>query len=135
MERQGRETLEARIGIAYAFAAATSILFVSADPYGEAEMTSLLKGDIVTTAIQRRHQLLAVVITLAEVRALLFGLERDQRGRAGRQRPTVIGRAAGKAEKRCGEKQCGKKFHRDGFKTSQGPACRLPAQAEAFRCR
>jgi ABC-type Mn2+/Zn2+ transport system permease subunit len=49
LERQGRETLEARIGITYAFAAAASILFVAADPYGEAEMTHLIKGDIVTT--------------------------------------------------------------------------------------
>lgn len=49
LERQGRETLEARIGVTYAVAAAASILFVAADPYGEAEMTHLLKGDIVTT--------------------------------------------------------------------------------------
>lgn len=62
-ERQGRETLEARIGIAYAFAAATSILFVVADPYGEAEMTNLLKGDIVTTT-GTGLRLLAIVLSL-----------------------------------------------------------------------
>ena len=32
LERQGRETLEARIGVTYAFAAAASMLFVSVDP-------------------------------------------------------------------------------------------------------
>jgi ABC-type Mn2+/Zn2+ transport system permease subunit len=63
LERQGRETLEARIGVAYAFAAAASILFVVADPYGEAEMTSLLKGDIVTTT-GTSLRLLATVLAL-----------------------------------------------------------------------
>jgi ABC-type Mn2+/Zn2+ transport system permease subunit len=63
LERQGRDTLEARIGIAYAFAAAASILFVVADPYGEAEMTNLLKGDIVTTT-GTSLRVLATVLSL-----------------------------------------------------------------------
>jgi ABC-type Mn2+/Zn2+ transport system permease subunit len=74
MERRGRETLEARIGIAYAFAAAASILFVSADPYGEAEMTSLLKGDIVTTT-GAGLRLLAAVLGAVSLILLAFRKE------------------------------------------------------------
>jgi ABC-type Mn2+/Zn2+ transport system permease subunit len=74
LERHGRETLEARIGVTYAFAAAAAILFVAADPYGEAEMTHLLKGDVVTTTTGSLH-LLAVV--LGGVAALLVVLRRE----------------------------------------------------------
>jgi ABC-type Mn2+/Zn2+ transport system permease subunit len=83
LERQGRETLEARIGIAYAFAAAASILFVSADPYGEAEMTQLLKGDIVTTTGTSLRLLAtvlgAVALALLTLRKelLLVSFDRD----------------------------------------------------------
>lgn len=49
LERRGRETVEARIGAAYALSAAATILFLAADPYGEAQMVNLLKGDILTT--------------------------------------------------------------------------------------
>jgi ABC-type Mn2+/Zn2+ transport system permease subunit len=65
LERQGRETVEARIGVTYALAAAASILFVAADPYGEAEMTHLLKGDIVTTTTASLDVLMAVFGTVA----------------------------------------------------------------------
>ena len=74
LERRGRETLEGRIGIAYAFAAAASILFVSADPYGEAEMTHLLRGDIVTTTASGLRLLLGVLGTVALV---LFALRKE----------------------------------------------------------
>jgi len=83
LERHGRETLEARIGIAYALAAATSILFVAADPYGEAEMTRLLKGDIVTTTATSLRLLTAVLgsvaIALVALRKelLLVSFDRD----------------------------------------------------------
>jgi ABC-type Mn2+/Zn2+ transport system permease subunit len=83
LERRGRETLEARIGITYAFAAAASILFVSADPYGEAEMTHLLRGDIVTTTGASLRVLLAVlgVVALALLalrkELLLVSFDRD----------------------------------------------------------
>jgi len=50
LEQRGRETTEARIGTAYAMAAAATLLFLAADPYGEAHMVNLLKGDIVTTS-------------------------------------------------------------------------------------
>ncbi len=83
LERQGRETLEARIGIAYAFAASASILFVAADPYGEAEMTHLLKGDIVTTTATSLRLLAgvlgAVAVALLALRKefLLVSFDRD----------------------------------------------------------
>jgi len=44
-----KETVEARIGITYAIAAAATILFVAADPGADAHMVSLLKGDILAT--------------------------------------------------------------------------------------
>jgi len=44
-----KETVEARIGITYAAAAAATILFVAADPTADAHMVSLLKGDILAT--------------------------------------------------------------------------------------
>ncbi len=50
LERRGGETVEARIGTTYALAAAATILFLAADPYGEAQMVNLLKGDIVATS-------------------------------------------------------------------------------------
>ena len=74
LERRGRETLEARIGVTYAFAAAASILFVSVDPYGEAEMTHLLRGDVVTTTAANLRLLAAVS---GAVVAALFAFRKD----------------------------------------------------------
>ncbi len=74
MERHGRETLEARIGVAYAFAAAATILFVVADPYGEAEMTHLLKGDIVTTT-GASLRLLTTVLAIVSLALVAFRKE------------------------------------------------------------
>ncbi len=48
-ERRGRDTVEARIGATYAVAGALTILFLAADPYGEAQMVNLLKGDLLAT--------------------------------------------------------------------------------------
>lgn len=93
LERQGRETLEARIGVAYAFAAAASILFVAADPYGEAEMTHLLKGDIVTTTGTSLRLLAgvlgAVVVVLVALRKELLLVSFD------REMALVLGKRAG----------------------------------------
>jgi ABC-type Mn2+/Zn2+ transport system permease subunit len=47
-ERQ-RETVEARIGITYAVAAAATMLFLALNPSAEAHMVNLLKGDILAT--------------------------------------------------------------------------------------
>lgn len=93
LERQGRETLEARIGVTYALAAAASILFVAADPYGEAEMTHLLKGDIVTTTAGslRLLQIVLGTVALALVvfrkELLLVSFDRDM--------AIVLGKRAG----------------------------------------
>jgi ABC-type Mn2+/Zn2+ transport system permease subunit len=46
LERRGREFVEARIGFAYAIAGALTILFLAADPWGEAHIVSLLKGEL-----------------------------------------------------------------------------------------
>jgi ABC-type Mn2+/Zn2+ transport system permease subunit len=48
-ERRGRETVEARIGVTYAAAGALTILFLALDPFGEAQMVNLLKGDLLAT--------------------------------------------------------------------------------------
>ena len=93
LERQGRETIEGRIGIAYAFAAAASILFVSADPYGEAEMTHLLKGDVVTTTAASLHVLAAVLGAVAvalfafrkELLLVSFDRDRSEERRVGKE--------------------------------------------------
>ena len=74
LERHGRETLEARIGITYALAAAASMLFVSVDPYGEAEMTHLLRGDIVTITDANLRLLVGVLCTVA---LALFALRKE----------------------------------------------------------
>jgi len=69
LERGARETVEARIGLTYAVAAALTILFLASDPYGEAQMVNLLKGDLLaTTATSLRSTgfvLAAVVLVLA----------------------------------------------------------------------
>ena len=49
LERRGREMVESRIGVTYAVAAAATMLFLAADPWGEAQMVNLLKGDILAT--------------------------------------------------------------------------------------
>jgi ABC-type Mn2+/Zn2+ transport system permease subunit len=69
LERRGRNMVEARIGTTYALAAAATILFLAADPYGEAHMVNLLKGDITTT--QSGHVTLLAVVYGAVVLVLL----------------------------------------------------------------
>jgi ABC-type Mn2+/Zn2+ transport system permease subunit len=69
LERRGRNMVEARIGTTYALAAAATILFLAADPYGEAHMVNLLKGDITTT--QSGHVALLAAIYGAVVLVLL----------------------------------------------------------------
>ena len=46
---QHRETVEARIGVTYAIAAAATILCLALDPAAEAHMVNLLKGDLLAT--------------------------------------------------------------------------------------
>src|SRR5215467_1322909 len=78
-----RETVEARIGITYAVAAAATILFVAADPGADAQMVSLLKGDILATTSASLGVLAAVfgatVLALLAFRKefLLVSFDRD----------------------------------------------------------
>lgn len=74
LERGGRETTEARIGTTYALAAAATLLLLSADPYGEAHLVNLLKGDILTTS-GSSLALLGSVFGLAA--AALFAFRRE----------------------------------------------------------
>jgi len=82
-ERRGRETVEARIGVTYAIAAALTILFLTLDPHGDAEMVNLLKGDILATTRTSLGLLAsvfgAVVVVLFAFRKefLLVSFDRD----------------------------------------------------------
>jgi ABC-type Mn2+/Zn2+ transport system permease subunit len=73
-ERQGRETVEARIGASYAIAGALTILFIAADPNGEAQMVNLLKGDLLATTGTGLTTLTTVFGTLV---VLLFAFRKE----------------------------------------------------------
>ena len=83
LERGGRETVEARIGVTYAVAAALTVLFLVADPHGDAQMVNLLKGDILATTSASLGVLAwafgAVVVVLFAFRKefLLVSFDRD----------------------------------------------------------
>jgi ABC-type Mn2+/Zn2+ transport system permease subunit len=74
LERRGRETVDARIGLTYAVAASLTILFLASDPHGDAQMVNLLKGDILaTTAASLR----VVEVVLAAVVVLLLAFRKE----------------------------------------------------------
>ena len=73
-ERRGRETVEARIGVTYAIAAALTILFLAVDPHGDAEMVNLLKGDILATT---RTSLTLLASVLGAVVVVLFACRKE----------------------------------------------------------
>jgi ABC-type Mn2+/Zn2+ transport system permease subunit len=68
LERRGREFVEARIGMTFAIAGALTILFLAADPWGEAHIVNLLKGELLaateTSVVFLAAVLGAVVIAL-----------------------------------------------------------------------
>jgi ABC-type Mn2+/Zn2+ transport system permease subunit len=78
-----RETVEARIGIAYAVAAAATMLFLATNPAAEAHMVNLLKGDILATTGPSLTLMVgvfgAVVLVLLAFRKefLLVSFDRD----------------------------------------------------------
>jgi len=74
LERGGPETREARIGTSYALAAAATLLFVAVDPFGEAQMVNLLKGDVIATSGTDLKSLAAV---LAVVAAALLAFRKE----------------------------------------------------------
>jgi ABC-type Mn2+/Zn2+ transport system permease subunit len=74
MERKGKGAAEGRIGVFYALAWATSILFVSTNATGETEMTSLLRGEIIAISPHDFHIML-MFFALAGLAALVFQKE------------------------------------------------------------
>jgi ABC-type Mn2+/Zn2+ transport system permease subunit len=82
-ERRGREIVEARIGVTYAIAGALTILFVAADPWGDAQMVNLLKGDLLATTGGSLGVLVAVLgavvlaLILFQKEFLLVSFDRD----------------------------------------------------------
>jgi ABC-type Mn2+/Zn2+ transport system permease subunit len=73
-ERQGRETVEARIGATYGIAGALTILFLAADPLGEAQMVNLLKGDLLATT---GTGLTVLACVFGAVVAVLFAFRKE----------------------------------------------------------
>jgi len=53
LERRGRGMVEGRVGAAYAAAAAASILFVAANPFGESTLLSLLRGEVLGVSLSQ----------------------------------------------------------------------------------
>ncbi len=74
MERKGKGAAEGRIGVFYALAWATSILFVASNATGENEMSSLLRGEIIAISPHDFHAML-VIFALAGAAALVFQKE------------------------------------------------------------
>ena len=74
LERGGRVMVEARIGTVFALASAATMLFVAVDPFGEAEMVNLLKGDIIATT---SSSLGLLTVVLAIVTVLLFAFRKE----------------------------------------------------------
>ena len=60
LERRGRGMVEGRVGAIYAAAAAASILFVAANPYGESTLLSLLRGEVLGVSLPQFWSTLAV---------------------------------------------------------------------------
>jgi len=74
LERRGRAIVEARIGIVYAIAGALTILFLAADPWGEAQMVNLLKGELLA-ATEKSLAFLALI--LGAVVVVLFAFQKE----------------------------------------------------------
>jgi len=74
LERSGRETVEARIGLTYALAAAGTVLFLAFDPHGEAQLVTMLKGDLLATTSE---SLGVLVATFGAVVLLLFAFRKE----------------------------------------------------------
>ena len=74
LERRGREFVEARIGMAYALAGALTILFLAADPGGEAHLGNLLKGELLA-ATETSVAFLAAVLGAVVILLIAFQKE------------------------------------------------------------
>jgi len=74
LERRGRQIVEARIGMVYVVAGALTILFLAADPWGEAQIVNLLKGELLA-ATEKSLAFLAVVLGAVILAVLAFQKE------------------------------------------------------------
>ena len=74
LERRGREIVEARIGMVYAVAGALTILFLAADPWGEAQIVNLLKGELLA-ATERSLAFLTLVLGVVILAVMVFQKE------------------------------------------------------------
>jgi ABC-type Mn2+/Zn2+ transport system permease subunit len=74
LERRGRAIVEARIGMVYAVAGALTILFLAADPWGEAQIVNLLKGELLA-ATERSLAFLGLVLGAVILAVLAFQKE------------------------------------------------------------
>src|SRR5947209_5611992 len=59
-EQRGRGLVEGRVGVAYAAAAAASILFVAANPYGESTLLAMLRGEVLGVSLPQFWGTIAV---------------------------------------------------------------------------
>jgi ABC-type Mn2+/Zn2+ transport system permease subunit len=65
LERHGRGMIEGRLGATYAAAAAASILFVAANPYGESTLLALLRGEVLGLSLSQFWSTIIVYSGLA----------------------------------------------------------------------
>jgi ABC-type Mn2+/Zn2+ transport system permease subunit len=83
LERRARQSVEVRIGVVYGVASAATILLLAADPYAEAHLVSILKGDILATtgsSLSLLGTVFAAVVTALLVfrrEFLLVSFDRD----------------------------------------------------------
>ncbi len=71
LDLKGRGWVEGRIGATYAGAAAASILFVAANPYGESTLLSLLRGDVLGISAAQFWATIAIYAGIAVLTLLL----------------------------------------------------------------
>ena len=71
LDLKGRGWVEGRIGATYAGAAAASILFVAANPYGESTLLSLLRGDVLGISAAQFWATIAVYAGIAVLTLML----------------------------------------------------------------
>jgi len=74
LERRGRGLVEGRVGVAYAAAAAASILFVSANPYGESTLLSLLRGEVLGLSLS---QFWATIVVYGGIALCMLVLQKE----------------------------------------------------------
>lgn len=74
LERRGRGLVEGRVGMAYAAAAAASILFVSANPYGESTLLSLLRGEVLGLSLS---QFWATIVVYGGIALCMLVLQKE----------------------------------------------------------